>query len=162
VFFDTGPAKAINAKGMTYEEIQRETRSIVANGGTAIGSGLMYILEKGIEVDGIAIVSDGAEHQYPAFASTYKRYCDKWGKDVPVYFYDLPGEPNVQLLSSMKALGFDIQIFDLRRGVVDYYSLPNLIKTMSTKRYGLVDQIMETPLLRLRNVFRNAEWNEIL
>jgi hypothetical protein len=36
---------------------------------------------------------------------------------------------------------------------IDYYSLPNIIPTMKTTRYSLVDEIMGTPLLTLKQVF---------
>ena len=159
VFFDTSPAKVINARGKTYDEILKETKNVNANGGTSIGCGLQYILDKGIEVDGIAIASDGAEHSPPYFVSVYTQYCKKFDKGVPVYFYDLPGEPNYNLVNSMKQAGFDMQIFDMR-GKTDYYALPNLIQTMSVQRYGLVDKIMETPLVHVRDVIKS--WEEII
>jgi hypothetical protein len=46
-----------------------------------------------------------------------------------------------------------MQTFDIRGGV-DYYSLPNLASTMRTKTYGLVDEIMATPLLSLNDVLK--------
>ena len=158
VFFDTTPAKVINAKGKTYEELVEETKRVSANGGTSIGCGLQYILDKGIEVDGIAVVSDGGENAHPVFSSVYKRYTDMVGKDIPVYFYDLEGEPDRYFLENLKQFGIDVQVFDIRKTKVDYYSLPNLIQTMRTNRYGLIDEIMETRLLRVKDVLPNAQW----
>ncbi len=43
----------------------------------------------------------------------------------------------------------DLQEFDLGAGT-DFYSLPNLIKTMRTNRYSLVDEILTSPLLTLK------------
>jgi hypothetical protein len=156
IFFDTEPSKVVNAKGKTYEELLNETKSVVANGGTSIGAPLMYLLERNIEVDGIAIVGDGAEHHAPLFRHVYTRYSQKFGKDVPVYLYDIPGEPSRDFLQDMKKAGHDIQVFDLRHGNIDYYALPNLVMTMTSKRYGLADQIMETPLLRLKDVLSDS------
>jgi hypothetical protein len=51
----------------------------------------------------------------------------------------------------MQQSGLDMQVFDLTGGV-DYYSLPNLIQTMRTNRYSLVDEIMSTKLLKLADV----------
>jgi len=39
---------------------------------------------------------------------------------------------------------------------VDFYSLPNVIKTMRTSRYTLVEEIMEVPLLTFEDVFNKA------
>lgn len=158
IFFDAFPSKVINAKGMSYDELLKETKSVVAGGGTSIGCGLQYLMERGIEVDGIVIASDGGEGQAPRFADVLGRYEKKFDKDLPVYFYDLPGETDYPLIASMKQIDHDMQVFDMRNGRIDYYALPNLIQTMSIKRYGLIDKIMETPLLRVRDVIQNADW----
>ena len=42
--------------------------------------------------------------------------------------------------------------FDLTSGI-DEYSLPNLIKTMRTSKYSLVDEILNTPLHTFNDVF---------
>ena len=44
--------------------------------------------------------------------------------------------------------------FDLRRTGVDYYSLPNLVQTMRSNRYSLIDEIMQVPLLTLAEVLK--------
>lgn len=143
-FFDSVP-RFMDATGKSYDEICGETHRITASGGTSIGCGLQHLLDKGVEVDGIAIVSDGGEGQLPAFARVYPAYSKLIGKEPPVYFYRLRGDPD-RLTMTMQAAGLDMQTFDLTGGV-DYYSLPNIVATMSTRRYGLVDQIMETPLM---------------
>jgi len=159
VFFDTSP-RYVEATGKEYDKLIEETKHVRANGATSIGCGLMYALEKGIEVDGIAVVSDGAENSAPMFGPTYRAYCEKVGKTVPVYLYwakcyqPSPYNNNPDALATnMESLGLDLQVFDLRGGF-DYYSLPNIAQTMKTQRYGLVEQIMETPLLRLADVFQ--------
>jgi len=40
---------------------------------------------------------------------------------------------------------------------VDFYSLPNLVQTMRTNRYSLIEEIMETPLLTLEQAFAKFE-----
>lgn len=158
VFFDTTPYKVIQAKGKTYDELLAESKRVTAGGGTSIGCGLQHILDKDIEVDGIAVVSDGGENTHPVFPAVYKRYTEKFAKDVPVYYYDLNGEPNVYFVQAMQKAGHDMQTFSLRGSKVDYYSLPNLVKTMSVSRYGLIDQIMETKLLRVKDVLPSSQW----
>lgn len=153
VFFDSVPVYH-DVTGMEYDAILKITKQVKAGGGTSIGCGLHYLHEKGIEVDGIAIVSDGAEHSAPLFAKEYGKYSAKFGKEVPVYLYLAPGETNT-LTRECAAAGFALIEFDIR-GTVDFYSLPNLIATMRTNRYGLVDEILATPLLRLEDVFKVA------
>jgi hypothetical protein len=53
----------------------------------------------------------------------------------------------------MQRAGLEMQTFDIRGGT-DYYSIPNLAQTMRTKTYGLVDEILATPLLTLNSVLK--------
>jgi len=168
VFFDVTPTY-YPVTGKTYDEIKKTTARVGANGATSIGCGLMSMLDRGIEVDGIAIVSDAEENTNPLFSKTYKLYSERFGKQVPVYLYKVGHSPAAlqqmrsvyglyanmgvdTLTPSMAADGFDMQTFQLGDDV-DYYSLPNLVKTMRTQRYGLSDEVMATPLLTLDAVF---------
>jgi hypothetical protein len=151
VFFDTTP-QTIDVTGMSLDVITNVTRYIQASGSTSIGCGLQRMLDAKEEIDGIAIVSDGGENQHPAFASVYKSYSVMVGKQVPVYLYQCQGDPNY-LAVNMHTAGFDLQIFDLTGGL-DYYSLPNIVQTMRTNRYSLIDEILATPLLSLHEVFK--------
>jgi hypothetical protein len=150
VFFDTTP-RYTNVTGKTYEEIKELTKHVVAGGGTSIGCGLLAIVEKHLEVDGIAIVSDGGENTIPYFHGVYAAYSQATGRQVPVYLYRTAGDSN-HFSTYMKNYGFDVQVFDMT-GTVDYYSLPNMVQTMRTQRYSLVDEIMEQRLLTLEDVF---------
>ena len=150
VFFDTSPM-TVDVTGLPLDAIQKATRHITANGGTSIGCGLNRMLSEKVEIDGIAIVSDGEENTAPRFADTYKRYCEFAGKQVPVYFYHCEGSGS--FAHELNREGIEMQTFDIRGGV-DYYSLPNLASTMRTKTYGLVDEIMATPLLSLNDVLK--------
>lgn len=154
VFFDTQPTYT-DATGKSYEEILAGTKHVNAGGGTSIGCGLLALAEKKIEVDGIAIVSDGGENSTPPFAHTYKAYCQSIGKDIPVYLYRTRGEPDV-FSRNMQAAGIDLQVFDMTGGI-DYYSLPNICKTMRTQRYSLADEVMATKLLTLEDIFEGKE-----
>lgn len=154
VFFDDTP-RYFNAKGKDYDQIIKETKNVSAGGGTSIGCGLKYIMDKNIEVDGIAIVSDGAEHSSPRFYMEYLNYCKKFGKDIPVYFYNVDGEPS-SLQQAMKNIGFDLQEFNLRGKNVDYYALPNLVSSMRAQRYSLIDDIFSTPLLKTSDIIKGG------
>lgn len=155
VFFDAGP-RYIDATGKNYDELLAMTATIEAYGPTSIGCGVAYAHERGFEVDGIVIVSDGAENTHPSFAAAYKQYMKKLDKEVPVYFYQTKcyganltnNNPNALEVNSQHAALVLVK-FDLRHGEVDYYSLPNIVKTMRTNKYSLVDEVMETPLLTL-------------
>lgn len=157
VWFDNMP-RAMNVTGKTYDQIKAETKHVLANGGTSIGCGLQWAMDKGLNVQGIAIVSDGGENAPPYFPETYARLCAKSDSPVPVYFYRVPGEPDV-LSKRMKSLGQDVQIFDIGRDA-DFYSLPNIVQTMRASRYSLHDEIMDTPLLTLGQVFKSNEGEE--
>jgi hypothetical protein len=161
VFFDTSP-RAVNVTGKAYDEILSETKHVKPAGATSIGCGLDWALKNEVEVDGVAIVSDGAENTAPMFADVLVRYQAKFGKEVPVYLYWMPcyganphGNNPEALARGMAAAGLPLEVFDLREGV-DYYSLPNLAKTMRANRYSLVDEIMATPLLRLEDALKLA------
>jgi hypothetical protein len=159
VFFDTHPM-TIDVTGAALDIIQKGTRHIVASGGTSIGCGLQRMFDEKCEIDGIAIVSDGGENQAPYFPVVYEKY-SKWaGKEVPVYLYQCVGD-HPHLIGSMNIAKIDMQVFDLRGGI-DYYSLPNLVATMRTNRYSLIDEVMAVPLLTLDKVFKNFERKEVI
>jgi hypothetical protein len=150
-FFNTAP-QTIDVTGAPLDVIKKATQYIRASGSTSIGCGLQRMLDAKQELDGIAIISDGGDNTAPLFAPTYKKYSAWIGKDVPVYFYQCVGDPPA-LISHMAADHQDMQIFDLTQKI-DFYSIPNLVATMRTNRYSLVDEVMETKLLTLRDVFK--------
>ena len=147
-----------NVTGKTLEEIQKLTMGVVANGGTLISAGVRHAKARGISVDGIVIVSDGGENPgHTTFADAYKAYSEWMGREVPVYFYQLKGDPPY-LLQNCKTMKVELSVIDLMGGI-DYYSIPNLVQTMRTNKFSLADEIMETPLLKLgRNVNREEEF----
>jgi hypothetical protein len=114
---------------------------------------LNRMLVEKTEVDGIAIVTDGGENTAPYFAEVYGRYCKQFDKIVPVYMYDCDGDRN-NLSESMNRAGYEMQLFDLRHGKADFYAIPNLVNTMRSNPYGLLDEIMATPLLSLSDVLK--------
>lgn len=151
VFFDNLP-RALEVTGKSLEEIQELTGLVTPGGGTSIGVGLAWALEKGLEFDGIAIVSDGGEGNHPLFCEVYKKASQVWGKEVPVYFYRLKGGDPDYFSPRCEQTGVEVIRFDVDG--MDYYSLPNLVKTMRASKYGLVDEIMEVPLLTLAQALK--------
>lgn len=154
IFVDNTP-RGYDVTGKTLEEIQQLCRHVRAGGGTNLGCGLAVLREKGVVVDGIAVVSDGGEND-GSFAREYAAYSAMAGKEVPVYMYELDGDSN-RLKDNMHRAQYDMQIFNLRGQKIDYYALPNLVATMRTQRYGLVEEVMETPLLSLKEVFEKYQ-----
>jgi hypothetical protein len=71
-----------------------------------------------------------------------------------VYLYKIHGTDYPEHYERFKH-GGDVHEFDLSSGTPDYYSLPNLVATMRTNRYSLVDEIMATKLLKLSDVIKN-------
>lgn len=151
VWFHSSP-EYFNVTGKSYDEIMELTKRIVCDGGTNIGCGLDYMLQKKLQVDGIAVVSDGGDGQPGHFSRVYLQYSALCGKDVPVYLYELAGDPN-SFSGQLSRDGIQLTTFEMRAGV-DFYSLPNVIATMRTNRYALSDEILETPLLKLSDVLK--------
>lgn len=161
VFFDTAP-QSIDVTGMPLDVIKNVTRYITANGGTSIGCGLKRMLDSNIEIDGIAVVSDAQENTPPFFYDVYKQYSQKFSKDVPVYLYLCDNNSNYyadrDLRATMKQAGLDLQVFDMSKKA-DYYSLPNLVQTMRTNRYSLIDEVMAAKLLTFKDVFKHVNFD---
>src|SRR5574341_186895 len=160
VFFNTTPTY-IEATGKTLAELEQLTRMMVANGGTSIGVGLKALMERptlgGLDLDGIAIVSDAKENNPPPFPIVYRQYCEATGKTPAVYLYRMQtgmiGAGDVDLADGMRRYQFEMTEFDLRGGF-DYTSLPNLVQTMRAGRYSLVEEVMETPLLTVEQALK--------
>jgi hypothetical protein len=155
VFFDTTPYY-YEATGKTYEEILEKTRRITAGGGTSIGCGLRYIIDKGFDIDGIAIASDGGENTHPYFATEYEAYQKRFDKEPTVYLYHTDGDSSDALSGSCKEADIDLQVFDLTAGT-DYAALPNIVATMRVGRYALADEILNVPLVTLNEVLPMRE-----
>ena len=151
VFFDSLP-RALDVTGKTLEEIQELTSLVMPGGGTSIGVGLDWALSQGLEFDGIVIISDGGEGNRPLFHEVYRKAVKTWDKEVPVYFYRLKGSDPDYLSGRCAETGVELLLYDVDG--MDYYSLPNLVKTMRASKYGLLDEIMETPLVTLEQALK--------
>jgi hypothetical protein len=159
IFFDSMP-RYFDVTGLSVEEIKKITRGISADGGTNMDCGIRYALDAKLHADGIAFVSDGANHG-PAVLPTYRKYCEKMDVEPTMYLYRLSGEPDV-FSTECERGGVDLQTFDLRGQTVDYYSLPNLTQTMRVARYSLLDEVLATPLRTLDEVLDHTVGMHVL
>lgn len=186
VFFDTTP-RHLDVTGKSLEALKLATATIQAQGATSIGCGLQYALDRKLECDGIAIVSDGCENTLPRFADVYANYAKRMDREPTVYWYQtesvMPPKPGhispwqyeqAKGLFAMQAAaeirGFlascagvkcDVQTFDLRGGA-DYYSLPNIVQTMRVGRYALLDEILAAPFRCLDEVLDRTKGMEVV
>lgn len=150
IFFNENP-RVFEVTGKKLEEIRQDTKYIKAGGGTSCGCGIKYLQDKGIIVNGIAMVSDGGDNRTPAFCEAYQTYVKKMEIDPTIYFFRVPGDINrVSMMLGHNNIHFEY--YDMEK--TDYYSLPNLVASMKTSRYSLMDEIMDTPLLTFNQVFK--------
>jgi hypothetical protein len=162
VFFDTQPTR-YEVTGKTLNEIKTMTAGIRAVGGTSLGVGLNYARVNSLEVDGIAVVTDGGENSAPWFYQELPKLNAALGKDLPVYYYRVrPLNESMNRLIEretfpelMTAASLDFQTFTIDSQNVDYYSLPNLVQSMRVNKYSMMDEIMDTPLRTTEDVFKN-------
>ena len=151
IFFDTVPY-FYDATGKTYEEILEQTKRVNAGGGTSIGCGLLMAVQKQVPIDGIVVVSDGEENQNPYFYHQYAALVQALGKQPPVHFFKVgSGEPFIR---SMESAGYPVNTIELGGKTVDRYSVVGLVSVLNTQHYGLLETIMDTPLLRLDDVLK--------
>lgn len=163
-FCDNGVA-ATEVTGISLEQIQAGTKFVRAANSTSLGVGLHWALSYGHELDGVAIVSDGGENTSPVFAHVHQDYKRKFGKDLPVYLYQTYCAPNYAMTQVGNPRNFENWMnqasiaftkFDLTDGKIDYYSVPNLVQSMSANRFTVIDKIMACPLLTLEQVLPQA------
>lgn len=153
IFFDTSP-RYFDVTGKSYEEVIQMTKRVSPGGATCIGICMDYALQKGLLVNGIVIISDGGENNSPWFHTAYKKYCAKMGIDPTVYLFHVPGDSN-RMAVNCKANDVMVTQYELGSNP-DYYALPNILMKLRTSRYALLDEILETPLLTLDEVFKDA------
>jgi hypothetical protein len=159
LFFNTAP-RFFDVSGMDYDEVLKKTKSVTAAGGTSIGVGLEYLNAIGslTEVDGICILSDCYENSAPWFVNSYREYCKKLDRNVPVYIYSYAPEKRFgmeysdkDLRIQLKQAGIEYQEFKMD-GKTDKFSIPNLAQSMKVNKYSLAQAILDTPLLTLDGV----------
>jgi len=168
VFFNAQAPRHFDATGRSLDEIEKITRSIIATGATSPGLGLDYAIQQGIFCNAIILVTDGGENTPPWFSSKYAEYTEKVGIEPTVTVFRLAGEgdymcgeaTNLSYMSrayvSMPDAGILFDRFDLSKGDVDYYALPNLVSSISIQRYELLTRGLDTPLLTFADVFEEG------
>lgn len=166
VFFNTTP-RHFDVTGKTLEEIKRLTSLIKAQGGTSVGCGLEYAVAKRLSFDAVAVVSDARENAAPRYHNVLSAFEQSAKRKIPTYLYRMAAysktseagiklmQGDVDLRDAMESAGKPLDEFDLVHKQFDYYSLPDLAKTMKTCRFDLVDEIMATPLLTLADVLQD-------
>ena len=153
VFFDTTP-RLFDVTGKTLEQVKQETKNVRPTGCTSCGCGIELLRQKGIKVDGIAMISDGGDNTAPLFHTAYQKYAKQFDNEPIVYYYRVDNiGPGDTVMSNCKASGIKLETFDIGK-TVDYYSLPNMVASMKTTSYSLFDEIMSLPLLTLSDVFK--------
>lgn len=150
VWFNSTPS-LMDVTGKSLSQIEEMAKYVRASGGTSVGCGLELMAERGIVVNGVAIASDGGDNTDPLYHNAYKRYAAKMGVEPMTYLFHVPGDPDI-LSNHCKGSGVPFETYELGRNV-DYYSLPNIVKSLKAGRYALLDEIMQTPLLTLSDVF---------
>lgn len=169
----------VEATGKSLEDIQGQAKFVFAGGGTSYGVGLQWALEKGLDLDGVVIVGDGGENSPPCFADRWHEWKRKRDKELPVYLFQTfcppeyaqtqGGNPrNFAAMMSGSAVqgpgyyaparpAVPFTAYDLTKGAVDYYSIPNLVQGLSASRFGVVEKIMACPLVTLEQVMPGWE-----
>lgn len=155
VLFNTEPS-FVDVTGANLEQIEAATKHFNATGGTAIGVGLQYLLERGLLVNGIVIVSDGGQRHPPDFPAVYKKYAKKFDIEPSVNFMHVTGSDPDWLTGSMEQASIEMARWELGEHV-DHNSLPNIVKALKAGRFGLLDEIMAMPLLTFSGVRAAAE-----
>jgi hypothetical protein len=158
VFFDSSP-RYYQATGLALEQVEQLTRGISASGMTSIGCGLQYAVDKGLEVDGIAVVSDGGHNTAPDFPSAYAKYVKKFGNEPTVYYYHVGAAGDFE--HALQRANVDAQVFDLGTSV-DFYSIPNIAQTMRVARYSLLDDVLAEPLRTVDDVLARTRGQKVM
>lgn len=152
VFFNDSP-RYFDVTGKSMDEINQITKYVQANGWTSIGCGVLAAVQKGLDIHGIAIVSDGQENRNPLFVDQYKALCAATGRQIPVYYYKVGASGYSDTLTeSMNRAGFSMEVKDLRTTKIDSYSLPALVSQMKVNRFSVLDQVYEYKLLTVDQV----------
>lgn len=150
IFYDTVP-RGLDCTGKTLEWINEQTQHVKAAGGTISAVCMEVLRQSKFEVDGVVLVTDCEDNRPDMFIASWQSYCKAMSLEPTLYVFQV-GRGRDTLLPMLEQAGILTDHFDLRGGV-DYYSLPNVLATLQTKRWGLLDQIMETPLKTLEEVF---------
>jgi hypothetical protein len=158
IFFNDHP-RAFDVTGKTLDEIQHMTRHMGDEGTTSIGCGLRYLADKKIGVDGIVLVSDGGENRPPWFHEEYLKIDGsptiiylRLNSNLDAFYKAPPGTVASQFASHLQKHGIAFQTWNLGDGVDDY-ALENIVSVIRPGTFGMLDAVLETPLVTIKEAF---------
>jgi hypothetical protein len=158
IFFNDHP-RAFVVTGKTLDEIQHETRHMSDEGTTSIGCGLRYLAERKIGIDGIVLVSDGGENRAPWFHEEYLKLDPaptiiylRLNSNLDVHYGVKAGTVADQFGMHLQKNGITYQTWNLGDGVDDY-ALENIVSVIKPGTYGMLDAVLETPLVTIKEAF---------
>lgn len=124
----------------TFEAFQKEFQYVRANGGTALGAGLVQLTKP---VDGVILITDEGDNTYPEFDDGLKVYFERFRHYPNVVIIRVPGS-GTTVQSNCKRVGVDVTAFDYTG---DYNELNNLLALMKPgARWRLLEEIYATPI----------------
>lgn len=154
VFFDTTP-RAFDVTGLALADIAGLTSLVRAGGGTSIGCGVRHAQEHAFAADMIVILSDGGQNVEPAFMDAYRAYERKMGVSPSVTFLRLPGDTPDALTVTFGSIS--LTRYEFADKAVDSYNLPAIVDALRPGTYGLLDDVLATPLLRVADALAKTE-----
>lgn len=133
----------MKAPDFSIETLNKTFRLVKAGGMTACGSPFSYLIQNNIEVDTVAMVTDGEETERPSFMQGLDHYREKLKSDPRLVFIWVRGGRN-SLRPSLNQRQQEFEEFTFEG---DYTSLSSIIPLISnTSAEELIQEIMSTPL----------------
>lgn len=156
VFVNTTPWE-FDVTGKTLADIQAQTRRVFAVGGTSLGCGLVYAAQQKFTAELVLVVTDGAENTSPMFVDAYRHYERTLSLAPSLTVIRLPGEPDV-LTPRIQAAGLPLTRYEFASEQVDGYNLPEIVNALRPTAYGLLTDVLATPLITVDEaLLRNAK-----
>lgn len=146
VFFDAGPT-TYDVTGKTLDQIEQMTKHITTGSATSIGCGVKWLRSKKHDVDGIVLLTDGQENHPPYFVEEYK----KLANEPALYWVEMYGGYET-ISSQLSKAGIQCTTFNVRQNF-DEYAMLNVVNVLKPQVYGFLEEVMETPLLKVAQVF---------
>jgi hypothetical protein len=137
-------AYPITSKGTDLASWEKAFQGINANGGTACGVALEWMIKSKQKVEQIILITDEGENNTPAFVPTLQKYA----KTLSV---EIPNVCIVKVQNSCNKLELDMQReklnLDTYQFLGDYFSLPGLIPFLiKPSKLELLMEIMQFSL----------------
>lgn len=141
-------ARSVEADGVNLSDWDKAFRSIRANGGTSIGSGLNKLLKDKKYVENIVVITDEGENRAPFFYQVYADYEKQMNVRPSVIILRVDAGYTTQLQNSCKTHGIEYSVYDFNG---DYYALQEVIPLLTkASAVDLLEEILEYPLPKRR------------